>query len=213
MIDLPDLLSFFAKALKNVNAQCSSKGSGDSERTSISTNLLTLMVETLCIIANKLLNQEPQQTELFFLEYGISELVNVMIDNTWKLNEMAIIFYSFVQSTNNAHLRVLYKITDKLGVHNRSVLPHLLARLFLFEQEDLSTELYQFYFEHALRGLHVQSPVTRTKCVTLLSYLSRVRLEPILPLLPILQKQNKDGYWELKGQLLILASNILIQFN
>ena len=122
---------------------------------------------------------------------------------------MAIIFYSFVQSTNNAHLRVLYKITDKLGVHNRNVLPHLLARLFLFEQEDLSTELYQFYFEHAFRGLHVQSPVTRTKCVSLLSYLSRVRLEPILPLLPILQKQNKDGYWELKGQLLILASNIL----
>jgi hypothetical protein len=59
MIDLPDLLSFFAKALKNVNAQVTSRGSGDSDRTSISTNLLTLMVETLCIIANKLLNQEP----------------------------------------------------------------------------------------------------------------------------------------------------------
>lgn len=136
-----------------------------------------------------------------------------MIDNTFKLNEMAIVFYSFVQGTNNAHLRVLNKIADKLGVQNRNILPHFLARLFLFESEDLSTELYQFYYEHALRGLHVQSPVTRTKCVTLLSYLSRVRLEPILPLIPILARQNKDQYWELKGQLLILASNVLMQFN
>lgn len=39
-----------------------------------------------------------------------------MIDNTFKLNEMAIVFYSFVQGTNNAHLRVLNKISDKLGV-------------------------------------------------------------------------------------------------
>ena len=96
MIDLPDLLSFFGKAFKNVNSQVSSPGSADSERTSINTNILNLMVETLCLIANKLLNLEPQQTELFFLEYGVHELVNVMADNMFKLNEMAIILYSFV---------------------------------------------------------------------------------------------------------------------
>lgn len=93
------------------------------------------------------------------------------------------------------------------------MLPYFLTRLFLFEQEDLSTELYQFYYEHAMRGLHYSSPITRTKCITLLSYLSRIRLEPILPLLPILAKQCKDQYWELEGQLLILASNVLLQFN
>jgi hypothetical protein len=60
MIDLPDLLAFFSKAFKNVNSQVTSVGSGDSERTKISTNLLTLMVETLCLIANKLLNMDPQ---------------------------------------------------------------------------------------------------------------------------------------------------------
>jgi len=59
MLDLPDLLAFFGKSFANVNAQVSSKGSGDSERTSLDHNLLSLMVETLTIIANKLLNQEP----------------------------------------------------------------------------------------------------------------------------------------------------------
>lgn len=116
MIDLPDLFSFFGKALKNVNTQVSSQGSGDNERTSINLNLMTLMVETLCLIANKLLNSEPQQTELFFLEYGVHEFVTVMADNMFKLNEMAIILYSFVQGTNNSHLRVLNKIADKLGM-------------------------------------------------------------------------------------------------
>ena len=157
------------------------------------------MVETLCVIANKLLNTDPQQTELFFLEYGVHELCQVMIENTFKLNEMAVIFYSFVQSTNNSHLRVIKKISDKLGVQHKAMLPHFLARLFLFESEDLSSELYQFYYEHAVRGLHLSSPITRFKCVTLLSYLSRVRIEPVLPLLPILSKQAGDSHWELKG--------------
>lgn len=47
----------------------------------------------------------------------------------------------------------------------------------------------------------------------MLSNLSRIRLEPILPLVRLLRKQQNDEYWELKGQLLIFASNALIQFN
>ena len=56
MLDLPDLLTFFGKAFENVNPMISSKGSGDSERTSQQYNLLALMVETLSLIANGLLN-------------------------------------------------------------------------------------------------------------------------------------------------------------
>jgi len=68
------------------------------------------------------------------------------------------------------------------------VIPQFLSRLFLYESDDLSPELYQFYLEHAHRGLHSTSPIVRTKCVTILSYLSRIRLEPILPLIPVLEK-------------------------
>jgi hypothetical protein len=83
----------------------------------------------------------------------------------------------------------------------------------LFEDENLSIDLYNFYLEHAQRGLHSQSPITRTKCITILAYLSRIRLAPILPLLPILEKQQRDQYWELQGQILILSSNALVAFN
>ena len=57
------------------------------------------------------------------------------------------------------------------------------------------------------------SPVTRTKCVSVLSYLSRVDLRPILPLLPHLQRMAREDHWELKGQLLILCANALLFFN
>ena len=213
MMDLPDLLSFFGTAFKNVNPMVSSKGSGENEKTTNEFNIMQLMVETLSMIANKLLNTDPQATELYFLEYGIDDLVNVMAQNTFKLNEMIVLLYCFVQGTNSSHLRVLQKIVDKLSRTHRNIIPHFLSRLFLYENEELSPELYQFYLEHAQRGLHTTSPVVRTKCVTILSYLSRIRLEPILPLIPILEKQQNDDYWELKGQILILASNALVQFN
>jgi hypothetical protein len=52
MMDLPDLICFFARAMQQVNPIASSKGSGDSERSSGTFNLLALMVETLTILAN-----------------------------------------------------------------------------------------------------------------------------------------------------------------
>ena len=95
-MDLPDLLSFFATAFKNVNPMVTSKGSGENEKATQDFNILQLMVETLSLIANKLLNSDPQGTELFFLEYGLDEMVNVMATNTFKLNEMIVLLYCFV---------------------------------------------------------------------------------------------------------------------
>jgi len=214
MLDFPDLISFFSSCFKNVNPTVTSKGSGDSVETDKPYNLLGLMVETLKLIANRLLNSDPQQVELFFLEYGVEQFIDIMAGNVQKMNEMAILLYCFVQSSNNSHLRVLQKLADKLAVRHRNVLPAFLTRLLVFESESgMSTELYNFYLEHAGRGLHSSSPITRTKCITILSNLSRIRLEPILPLVRILRKQQNDEYWELKGQLLIFASNALIQFN
>jgi len=59
------------------------------------------------VIANKLLNTDPQVTEVYFLEYGLDDFVTVMAENTFKLNEMIVLLYCFVQNTNSSHLRVL----------------------------------------------------------------------------------------------------------
>ena len=48
------------------------------------------------MIANKLLNTDPQGTEIYFLEYGLDDFVTVMAENTFKLNEMIVLLYCFV---------------------------------------------------------------------------------------------------------------------
>jgi hypothetical protein len=114
-----------------------------------------------------------------------------MSQNVFKLNDMAVLLYCFVQDTNNSHHRVLTKVAEYLQGKGREVMPSILARLFLFESDEISPEIYSFYYQHAARGLHHSSATTRTKSISILSYLVRVRLEPILPLLPILEKQIK----------------------
>lgn len=54
------------------------------------------MVETLSQIGNKLLNNDPLQTEVYFLEYGIDELLDIMTENLFKKNDMVFLLYCFV---------------------------------------------------------------------------------------------------------------------
>jgi len=82
-----------------------------------------------------------------------------------------------------------------------------------YESEILSPELYQFYFENAAKGLFNSSPITKTKCVSMLANLTKTSVEPILPLLEKLSIFAEDNYWELKGQILILCGNVLYAFN
>lgn len=176
-------------------------------------NIFALMIETLSQIANKLLNTDPLQTEVYFLEYGLDELLEIMTDNLFKRNDMVFLLYCFVQTTTNSHMRVLQKIKDKIGVSKKDPYFSIISKLLLYESEDISPEIFNFYLREAAQGIYSQSPVTRTKCVSILSYFSRIHLQPILPLVPILQKMCKEDYWELKGQLLILCSNALLYLN
>jgi hypothetical protein len=122
-----------------------------------------------------------------------------MSDNVFKRNDMVFLFYCFVQNTTNSHLRVLNKIKEKIGTLKRDAYYSILSRLLLYENEDISPEIFTFYFKDAAQGVFATSPITRTKCIAILSYFSRISLEPILPLLPLLQKQCKEQYWEFKG--------------
>jgi len=96
---------------------------------------------------------------------------------------------------------MLQKIKEKMGTSKKDAYYQILSKLLLFETEEItSMEIYSFYLNEATQGLHSISPVTRTKCVSILSYFSRIDVEPILPLIPMIQKISKSSdYWELKG--------------
>lgn len=54
------------------------------------------MTQTLSLVANKLLNNDPMQTEIYFLEYGLEDLLDIMTENTFKRNDMVFLLYCFV---------------------------------------------------------------------------------------------------------------------
>lgn len=56
-------------------------------------NIFLLVVQTLALIGNKLLNDDPMQTEVYFLEYTIDDLISIIETNTFKRNEMMYLFY------------------------------------------------------------------------------------------------------------------------
>ena len=91
MLDICDLFQFFSECLEQVNPMIMCSGSSEEASTSqenstSQVNLFQKMVDTFILIGNKLLNTDPQQTELYFLEYGIEDLIRIMAGNTFKLN-------------------------------------------------------------------------------------------------------------------------------
>lgn len=100
-------------------------------------------------------------------------------------------------------------------VKDKDTLLYILSKLLIYEGEanELGSDLYSYYYENAAQGLFYSSPITRTKCITIISYLSKVSVEPVLELFERIQILSKDTFWELKGQILILCSNVLIQLN
>lgn len=91
MLDLCDLVRFFSKCLKKANPVTTVAVNGGSAK-----NVFNLIVETLSQIGNKLLNSDPLQTEIFFLEYGADEILDIMCENQFKRNEMAVLLYCFI---------------------------------------------------------------------------------------------------------------------
>ena len=218
MLDICDLVRFFAKCFRKVSPITPEKKKDESsisQESASAPKVFSLMIETLSQMGNKLLNSDPLQTEVFFLEYGADELLDIMVENQFKRNEMIVLLYCFIQNTTNSHLRMLTKIKEKIGITKKDAYFQILSRLLLYEAEEgPALEIFSFYYKEASQGLHSSSPVTRTKCLSILSYFTRIDVEPILPLLPSIAKLCKSSdYWELKGQILILCSNALIFFN
>jgi hypothetical protein len=197
LLEFCQLSDFSIKCLGQLNP-VASVVTGDGSNTDTQATF-PLLVDTLAKIGNKLLNQDPAQVELFFLEHALSQMAELMFANTFRRNEMNYLLYCFVSHTSNSHLRVLSRLKELAmsDPAHRDAFYHILARLILYEgnqsggaqvsegttTQELAPELYEFYFTNACTGLNETSPVTRTKCITILSYLSKIRIEPVLPLL------------------------------
>ena len=95
------------------------------------------------------MNEDPISTEIYFLEYGIEDILKIMSENAFKRNEMIFLLYCFVQNTTNSHLRVLNKIREKICASKRDSYYHILSKLLLYENDALPEEIFSFYLKDA----------------------------------------------------------------
>ncbi len=98
MLDFCDLVRFYANSLRQINpiVNIGSSTSEENEQATKAKNTFQLMIESLAQIANKLLNNDPGQTEVYFLEYGLDEILDIMVENVFKRNDMVFLLYCFV---------------------------------------------------------------------------------------------------------------------
>ena len=138
-----------------------------------------------------------------------------MCENDFKRNALAIVLYCFCSESANAHLRVLRRIKQKIGSTHKNQCVAIINDLLEFDhvQNDQylwgSAEMYDFYFDVAKKALYYTSPVSRTKSLSILSYLAPCSLKPMFELLPSIKKMVGVPRWELQGQLLILSNHAL----
>ena len=178
-----------------------------------------VLKSTLIHIGNGLLNMDPQICELFFTEYFLPGIASLFKDSQHKTNELLPIIMSYIPNSTNAHFRVI-KVLGKL-LRNSDLLIYCLSKL-LFYENTMNDDLYNLYFDNAVIGLRAISPITRTKSISILAILSKTNFRKILPLLGIIYIYiyidlllilSKEYCWELRAQMIILCSNILVHMN
>ena len=84
---------------------------------------------------------------MYFLEYGLDEILPPMIDNTFKLNEMVGVVYCYVGEGSSSHLRVLRGIKERVKEVNKDVFYNILSKLFVYEysEQGINGEILTFY--------------------------------------------------------------------
>ena len=155
MVDFCDMTEFFCSAMSMTNPVITSAGTTDQENAP-EEPIFKLIVETFTKLGNMVLNEDPVQTELFFLEYTLDDLLPIMVANEKKRNSLSTVLYSFCVPSPNAHLRLLNRLKTKIGSTEKdtfvSIVNDLLEMDELAEDDQYlwgSPEMYEFYFDVA----------------------------------------------------------------
>ena len=197
MMDFCDMSEFFCHCLKLMNPIVTSAGSNDAEAEA-EVPVFKLIVETFTKLGNLILNEDPVQTELFFLEYSMDDLLEIMVENARKRTQLSLVLYCFCQNTANARLRVLNRVKDKIGSTYKDEFVAIINDLLEMDEivDDVylwgSSDMYDFYFEVAKRALYYTSPISRTKALSILSQLAPCSIAPIFQLMPCIKKMVSD---------------------
>ena len=114
------------------------------------------LADTLAEVVNKVLNNDPTICEVIFLEHVVPEMLAVVHSSPIKLNMLSFLFYTFVSTNGNSHLRLLKKLKAEL-LGEFGLFMQILAQLVQHEKEEaFSMHLYKFYLEQVRTALRAK---------------------------------------------------------
>jgi len=195
-VDFPNYMNFIVQMLQQMQPF---------------TEPFTRFLAVITEIGTKLLNLDPQLSELYFLEYGLPALAPLLVGNSAKCNELVIILACYVPASSNAYIRLIQAM--KLHIKPLDAFMYCLAKLMSFGSVEVDENLYAVCFQHALDGFQASSPITRTKALSVLGVLGQYDFRPVLQVLGSVDKLANDYYWESRAQITILCANLLEALN
>lgn len=94
-------------------------------------------------------------------------------------------------------------------LHNRNTFISILAYTVSTELQ-FDEVLYEMMKQNAETAIMLPSPYTRTFGLKILNEISNVNFYPVLSLIEKFDKLINDDWWEVKAQILIICTNLLL---
>ena len=159
------------------------------ERLVVNSDQFLHLMETLCIIGEKMSVLDPLGTENLFYKYVLGRATDLVLKNPGKRDVFCHLLYSFVVSEPAARTRAIQKLSEQLpGYHE---LIKYLA-IFIKYDREYNEDLHDVFIYYGLLGLEHPSAYVRTAAIAIFSQIATLNHVPILSIVPQLKSLAQD---------------------
>ena len=176
------------------------------ERLVVSTDQFLHLMETLCLVGEKMAGLDPLGTEALFFKYVLGRSSDLMMKNPGKRDVLCHLMYSFIASESGARTRAIQKLSECLPGYQELV--KCLA-IFIKYDKEYNEDLHDVFIYYGLLGLEHPSAYVRTAAIAIFSQIATLNYVPILSIVPQLRALSQDKWWEVRGQTIQCAGTLL----
>lgn len=170
--------------------------------------LFQSMQEILAHIGRQCVKRDSTAAALLLTESVLPKIIQDLRGHAAKRAPLLQIVYSFVPNSVLAHIQTIKRLREGLEddipafIHTLSIL--------LYMENDLDDTLVDLYHYYCCIGLETSCEKLRAACLSMLVPFLSYDASLVVDLLPRLtQFSSRHAWWEVKAQLLIVASSFL----
>ncbi|KAL4095347.1 hypothetical protein PRIC1_008721 [Phytophthora ramorum] len=165
-------------------------------------------VDLFLVLGHECVRRDSTASSLLMSEFLLPKLTPILSRYASKRAPLLRILYAFLPSTVLAHIQAIKHLREAMA-DDIPLFVHMLAILIGMESEldDTLVDLYHYY---CCIGLETPCEKLRAACLSMLVPFLNYDVNLLLDLLPRLtQLSSRHAWWEVKAQLLVVASAFL----